>query len=55
MGGAGQSYQPGKWIDSILFLSRCGITLLLEIEKAEYIICRAGYSTLMDLTAFRKN
>ncbi len=29
-------------------------SLAVEIEKAEYIICRAGYSTLMDLTAFRK-
>ncbi len=29
-------------------------SMALEIEKAEYVICRAGYSTLMELASFRK-
>ncbi len=31
-----------------------GVALKKEINKAEYIICRGGYTTLMELTPFQK-
>lgn len=43
-----------KTTDAIIYPHLSAVELVKQIEEAEYIICRGGYTTLMELIPFRK-